>query len=95
MMKKGEFNGHAFVPSFDENRLTGQMRGIHGLMKDRNWRTLSEIENYTGYPQASISASLRNFRKDSWGKNIVNKQRRGNPAHGLFEYQLIMNLTGI
>lgn len=85
----GKFDGDTFVPEFDEERLTGQWERVYSLMKDNQWRTLLEIESITHDPQASISARLRDFRKERFGSHVINRRRRGYPEKGLFEYQLI------
>jgi len=72
----------------DFDRLQGQTRDIYNLMSDGIYRTLGEIKNITGYPEASISAQLRHLRKLRFGGNTVNKQRRGDG--GTWEYQLII-----
>lgn len=74
------------VNAADCARLEGQTRRIFDLMKDGTYRTLAEIENLTGYPQASISAQLRHLRKLRFGGNQVDKRRRDNG--GQWEYQL-------
>ena len=80
------FNGSDYIPKLDHKRLTGQLADIKALMIDGTFRTLNEIESATGYPQASISAQLRNLRKERFGGYTVNKQRRA--LEGLFEYGL-------
>jgi hypothetical protein len=57
-------------------------------MKDGQWRTLEEIAQATGDPQASVSAQLRHLRKNKFGSYIVNKRSRGDREHGLWEYQV-------
>ena len=84
-----KFNGSDYVPELDDKRLTGQIKRVHDLMIDGKWRTLQEIEQATGDPQASISAQLRHLRKERFGSHVINKQRRGEEKHGLFEYQLL------
>lgn len=84
-----KFNGPDYVPEFDQERLTGQIERIYKLMIDGKWRTLEEIQNKTGDPQASISAQLRHLRKERFGNHTVKKRRRGEPKNGLFEYQLL------
>lgn len=90
-----KFDGSDIEPENDTKRLTGQLNAIYNLMIDGKWRTLSEIQDLLKYPEASISAQLRNFRKPRFkailGNLIVNKQRRGRREDGLFEYQLIEN----
>lgn len=82
------FNGPDYVPEFDKARLTGQIERIYKTMIDGKWRTLEEIQAATGDPQASISAQLRHLRKERFGSHTVEKRRRGEPSHGLFEYKL-------
>ena len=69
-------------------RLTVQYKRIFDLMKDEQWRSLSDIEEATGDPQASISAQLRNFRKDKFGAHTVEKHHVKN---GFYLYRLLVN----
>ena len=77
----------------DTARLTGQIKRIYNLMKDRQWRTLGEIEAETGDPQASISAQLRHLRKKRFGGHDVDKNLRNDM--GLWEYRLIPNVEPV
>ncbi len=67
-------------------------------MKDGRFRTLSQIQQLAlvaynkYYPDSSISACLRNFRKESFGAHTLNRRRKGNPKSGLFEYSLIVTI---
>jgi len=80
------FNGSDYIPVLDQRRLTGQLHEIKSLMSDGKWRTLGEVESATGYPQASISAQLRNMRKVRFGSHTIEKQRR---TAGQWEYKLL------
>ena len=91
-MQLNHFNGPDYDPEFDDERLTNQLDRIFNLMKDGNWRTLSEISQITGDPPASISAQLRHLRKERFGSHTVLKRDRGDREHGLFEYRLILNV---
>lgn len=82
------FNGPDYVPEFDYARLTGQIKSIYLVMIDHRWRTLREIEDVTGYPQASISAQLRHLRKPRFGGHQLMKRRRGAVGAGHWEYSL-------
>lgn len=82
------FDGIDYFAEHDENRLTKQIDRIFQLMRDREWRTLAEIEAVTGDSSASISAQLRNLRKERFGSHTINRRRRGDRAAGLYEYQL-------
>lgn len=79
------FDGSDYVPARDDERLTGQILRVFECMKDRKWRSLSDISIQTGDPESSISAQLRHLRKQRFGGHAVNKRYMGN---GLFEYQL-------
>lgn len=85
------FDGADYVPEFDRERLTGQILRIFELMEDEQFRSLQEIQEATGDPQASISAQLRNLRKERFGSHVINRRRRGDREKGLFEYQLQVN----
>jgi len=85
------FNGDVYNRSFDDKRLTGQLKRIFDLMADGQWRTLEEISQITGDPPASISAQLRHLRKKRFGSHTVNKRPRGDRRKGLWEYKLIVN----
>ena len=88
------FNGPTYKPEYDQVRLTGQILRVFDLMKDAKWRTLREIENITGDPQASVSAQLRHLRKIRFGNHLIKKRPRGNRKDGLWEYVLITNKKG-
>ena len=84
-----DFDGYTYEPQFDSARLTGQLRRVFTLMVDGQWRTLEEIAFVTGGSTASISARLRDFRKQKFGGHVVDRRRLG-PTKGIFEYQLIV-----
>ena len=68
------------------------MLAVYGCMSDQQWRTLAEIRAFIKCgSEAGISARLRDLRKKTWGQNVVNKRRRGDPSLGIYEYQLIVN----
>ena len=79
------FDGADYTPVRDNARLTGQIKRIYSLMSDGKWRTLQEIEQETGDPQASISAQLRNLRKARFGGHAVGREHLGG---GLYHYKL-------
>lgn len=89
--KPQHFNGSDYIPEYDNDRLSSQQDAIFDLMKDGVYRTLSKIKKETGYPEPSISAQLRHFRKPRFGSHIVNKMVTGNRSRGLFSYQLLLN----
>jgi hypothetical protein len=82
------FNGPEYSPRHDQARLMDQHQRIRALMLDGVWRTIQEIARLTGDPQASVSAQLRHLRKERFGGFVVDRQKRGDRAHGLFEYRV-------
>ena len=67
------FNGSNYKHSRDTSRLTSQIKRVFACMADGKWRSLREIEQVTGDPQASISAQLRHLRKPRFGSHRVEK----------------------
>ena len=82
-----EFDGKTFEPKKDGTRLRKQLDAVRDLMADGRWRTLGEIAEKLGYPEASISARLRDLRKVKFGGCTVERQRRH--EQGLFEYRTV------
>lgn len=89
-MSEPHFNGPAYEAKFDQARLTGQIQRVFDCMKDGNWKTLQEIGDSTGDPQASVSAQLRHLRKPRFGSFVVERRPRGERRSGLHEYRLAM-----
>ena len=79
----------SYTPEFDFKRLAAQKRRVYNVMKDGQWHALFEIAEETGDPEASISAQLRDFRKERFGGWWVGRRRRGKPSRGLYEYKLL------
>jgi hypothetical protein len=82
------FDGDTFDPDLDGTRLFAQLKRVRALMGDGAWRTLAEISAATADPEASISARLRDLRKPKFGAFTIERRRRGEAHHGLFEYRL-------
>lgn len=86
------FDGATYDKAQDAARLGKQLERVLRLMSDGHWRTLREIEDLLGYPQASVSARLRDLRKQKFGAWDVARRRRpplpnGVPS-GTWEYQV-------
>lgn len=82
------FNGPEYKPVRDEQRLSSQFWTILDLMSDGCWRTLKEIAEITGYPEASVSAQLRHARKSRFGSHSVEREH---VTRGLFRYRVTVN----
>ena len=85
LFEQARFDGDDYEHNRDAPRLRGQILRIFDLMKDGQWRTFDAIAVATGDPQASISAQLRNLRKQRFGGHTVHRRHVG---EGLYEYRL-------
>lgn len=91
-MHTASFDGVTFDPTRDTRRLTAQHHRVKALMRDGRWRTLAEISEATGDPEASVSARLRDFRKTKFGGHGVDRQY---VERGLYRYKLVLNLKDL
>ena len=82
------FDGQTYDHKQDSPRLTTQYRAVFSLMLDGVWRTLREISDATGFPEASVSARLRDMRKKRFGEHTVNHRRR-EEGRGTWEYRVV------
>lgn len=82
------FHGDTYDASFDKKRLTSLLRRVTVLMRDGRWRTLAEIVAEAGGTEASVSARLRDLRKEKFGSYQIGRRRRGKAVRGLWEYQM-------
>ena len=79
------FDGDTYEPDKDQVRLGKQAQRCWDAIQDGKWRTLSELSEITGDPEASISARLRDFRKERFGGHDIPRRRR---SCGQWEYRL-------
>jgi len=84
-----EFDGQTYKPSLDRDRLQGQLGRVFSLMADGEWRTLDQIADMVGGSTQSISARLRDLRKEKFGGYRVERRRREPASAGVFEYRLV------
>lgn len=54
--------GDTFIPERDSERLSSQYEVVKAYVLGRDWTTLGQISKATGYPEASVSARLRDLR---------------------------------
>lgn len=89
-----DHDGETYDPVLDKVRLNGQQRRVYLAMRDGAWRTLREISELTYDPEASVSARLRDLRKEKFGAFIVERRRRGGTPRGTHEYRLLFPEPG-
>jgi DNA-binding CsgD family transcriptional regulator len=80
------FDGADYNRARDDARLTGQILRVWDCVSDGNWKTLKQIAQETGDPEASVSAQLRHLRKPRFGGHTVEREHVNN---GLYKYRLI------
>lgn len=83
-----DHDGKTYQSERDKNRLNGQQAVVFEAMKDGAWRTLARIHAMTGAPEASISARLRDLKKQKFGGHTLDKRYL---RDGLWEYRVIVN----
>lgn len=83
-----EFDGATYRHHPDYARLGDQARRVWAAMDGGAWHTLAELAAATGDPEASVSARLRDFRKEQWGGHTVERVR-ADPSGGTHVYRLI------
>ena len=86
MRERSVFGGQTAVAARDDARLLGQLAAVRGLMFDGLWRTLAMISAGVGYPEASVSARLRDLRKARFGGYTVERRV---VSRGLHTYRVV------
>jgi hypothetical protein len=81
------FGGDTFNEGRDGKRLRAQLYRVYKVMYDGTWRTLRMIALETNDPEPSISARLRDFRKNKFGGHRVERKYLHD---GLWEYRLLV-----
>lgn len=72
----------------DRVRLAKLMLRVWRVVKGGEWITLSELASQAGGSEASVSARLRDLRKQRFGAHTV---ERRHVCQGLFEYRVTPN----
>ena len=82
-----DFDGETYERARDHARLNAQLARVLTVLKDGQWHTLAGLSAQTGDPEASISARVRDLRKEKFGGYVVERRY---VESGLFEYRLLM-----
>lgn len=88
---EADFDGETYERPRDHERLRAQLGRVLTVMRDGTWHTLADISARCGDPEASISARLRDLRKEKFGAHLIERRY----VHdGLWEYRLASDNGG-
>jgi hypothetical protein len=79
------FDGETFDQERDGSRLTRQLSAVAFAMKDGRNHTLSELSKLCQAPEASVSARIRDLRKEKFGGYQISSEHVG---RGLWHYRM-------
>lgn len=71
----------------DKKRAAVQRESVWNVMRDGEWRSLAQLHLLTSHPESSISARLRDFRKEEHGGHLV-ERRMKKDGGGAREYRI-------
>jgi hypothetical protein len=80
------FDGKTYDHVRDSARLGHELGRVWSVMRDGRWRRLTQIAMLAEAPEASVSARLRDLRKDRFGSHTVERRY---VAAGLWEYRVL------
>jgi len=80
-----DFDGDTYDRERDHDRLNAQLRRVLARLQDRAWHTLGDLSSATGDPEASVSARLRDLRKEKFGAHVIERQYL---SDGLWQYRM-------
>lgn len=87
---EAEHDGKTYDAALDKPRLNKQLQAVHEFMQPGQWVTLFEISAAVNAPEQSVSARLRDLRKEKFGSHTVERRRRpGQEDRGVWEYRLV------
>lgn len=92
-----EFDGETCVQALDGERLSSLMGRVYALMGDGKPRTLREIADACAGSEASVSARIRDLRKERFRKNYPNSEvitERVEGQRGLHRYRVVVGMKG-
>lgn len=79
------FDGETFGPDEDAERLTSLLERVRERMSDGRWYTLKRLCELCGGSEASVSARVRDLRKERFGGHMIERQRT---EGGLYVYRM-------
>jgi len=81
-------DGATYDHEQDGARLCQQQQDVWNVMRTGHWYSLTMLSAMTGHPPQSVSARLRDFRKERFGSHTVDRKRYG-LYRGTFVYRLV------
>jgi len=81
------FDGATYDPQQDRARLTGQLQRVFDLLSDGQWWTLESLATVSQATTQSVSARIRDLRKDRFGAYVIERER---VSGGLFQYRMVI-----
>lgn len=97
MKMENPLSGTAYEPKLDRARLSLQIERVRLYLLPGQWKSLSEMKAAleaiyapAHFPEASLSAQLRNLRKEPYRLKVERRRRDGvhGPGAGIWEYRL-------
>ena len=79
------FDGATYQPELDYRRLSTQLERVKVFALTAGWVTLRELADRVGGSEASVSARLRDLRKEKFGGYVVERKR---VTGGLWQYKV-------
>ena len=76
-----DFDGDDYVADRDNARLINQIDKVRMYMENAGYLTVKQIAADLKQPEPSVSAQIRNLRKDRFGARTVNREYRGNGCY--------------
>jgi len=83
------FEGATYDEALDYARLSTQIEDVLNSMLDQKWHMMQDIAESINAPEPSVSAQIRNLRKEKHGGYIIDRRRVGNT----YEYRLDLIAT--
>ena len=81
-----DFDGKTYNRRLDHTRLSTLLERVHAVMSDGKWHRLSELTGRCGGSEASVSARIRDLRKEKFGGFEVERKCLDG---GLWLYRLV------
>ena len=82
------FDGITYNEAYDFDRLNSLLARVQRLMRDGRWRSLEDICSICGGTEASVSARLRDLRKERFGAHTIERRRVAPPERGRWVYRM-------